>query len=121
MFCHRCGTEVAANLNFCPKCGQVLAPGAGAYAPPSWTPLRRIRSRSWHWIGEGWRIVQAELGMYAVLALITILLSSVPFLTGPLIAGFLLSASGRASTAPPKSRIYLPASTSSCMPWWLHS
>ncbi len=90
MYCHRCGTQVADNLNFCPKCGEALAVKAATYAPVPWTPRPGIHSRSWHWIGEGWRIVQADLGTYIVLALVTLLLSSVPFLAGPVTAGFFI-------------------------------
>jgi len=90
MFCHNCGTQISPDLQFCPTCGQSLAPGPMASGAAAWTPPAGIRSQTGRWIGEGWRMVKADIGMYILLALITILLSSVPFIQGPLTAGFFI-------------------------------
>jgi len=39
MFCHKCGTQIDPNVQFCPNCGESLAaPSAsGGAAPPVWT------------------------------------------------------------------------------------
>jgi uncharacterized membrane protein len=86
MFCHRCGTQ-AGDAAFCPNCGQSLTLTAGA-PPPAWTPPVGIEAASGRWLSEGWNIVTADLGAYAVITLLFFLLNSVPFLQGALIAGF---------------------------------
>jgi uncharacterized membrane protein len=92
MFCHRCGTQVADGVQFCPNCGQAMGPGAalGSAAPVAWTPPTGIHSRTGHWIGAGWEMVKQDMGMFILIALVfSVLNSAVPvILTGPLIAGF---------------------------------
>jgi hypothetical protein len=101
MFCHSCGTQVAEGVKFCPNCGQSLEPAAppGAqpgvppgipHIPPAipWTPPSGIKAQAGRWISEGWRLVTADLGNYIVISLIFFLLSGVPLIQGPLIAGF---------------------------------
>ena len=92
MFCHKCGTQVSPDVQFCPACGASLAPGglspAGEPAAP-WTPPAGYEVRAGHWVSEGWALVTADLGNYVLLALVFIVLSSaVPvILQGPMIAG----------------------------------
>ena len=91
MFCHRCGTQVNPDVQFCPSCGQSMAASPLSSAIPSgvpWTPPVGIQARPGHWIGEGWRLVTQDLGTYVVIALIFFLLNGVPFIQGALIAGF---------------------------------
>jgi uncharacterized membrane protein len=85
MFCQSCGTQVASDLRFCPNCGRSLG---GAPIPVPWTPPTGVQASGGRWIGEGWTIVKADLGNYVVIALLFALLSGVPFIQGPLIAGF---------------------------------
>lgn len=89
MFCHHCGTEVVAQAQFCPSCGQPLtsvpAPLGGVV---TWAPPAQVQAAPGRWIGEGWEIVKADLGTYVLMALVFFLLSSVPFIQGALIAGF---------------------------------
>jgi len=93
MFCHKCGTQVSADTQFCTTCGASLAIGppslAGAPATP-WTAPAAVEVRAGHWISEGWALVTADLGNYVVLALVfAVLNSAVPvILQGPMIAGF---------------------------------
>jgi uncharacterized membrane protein len=90
MYCHRCGAEVAPDTQFCPSCGAAMGPAIGAAAAVACFPRRDIQSHTGRWIGEGWRIVSADLGMFALLALVFLILSSaVPvILHGPLFVGF---------------------------------
>jgi uncharacterized membrane protein len=92
MFCHTCGTEVSPDFRFCPNCGQSLATAAAASGAAAWTPPTGIHSQTGRWIGEGWTMVQADIGIYIALALVTIVLNSiVPFIIqGPLMAGFFI-------------------------------
>ena len=64
MFCHKCGTQVSSDVQFCPNCGQSLAaPSAsGGAAPPVWTPPAAVQARAGHWVGEGWQMVKADIG-----------------------------------------------------------
>jgi hypothetical protein len=93
MFCHKCGTQVSPDVQFCPTCGASLAAGAGGLAglpEIAWTPPATVEVQAGRWIGEGWTMVTADLGNYVLLALVFVILSSaVPvILQGPLIAGF---------------------------------
>jgi uncharacterized membrane protein len=92
MFCHHCGTQVPAGVQFCPNCGQAVgvAGSLGPSAVTAWTPPSGVKSQTGRWIGEGWGLVKNDLGNYVLLAVVfTILNSAVPLLLqGPLIVGF---------------------------------
>lgn len=93
MFCHGCGTQVNPDLQFCPNCGQPLAPGATPLASPPpvlWTPPVGIKATPGRWIGEGWQMVKADMGNFILMALIFMALSGmVPvIIQGPLMVGF---------------------------------
>jgi len=91
MFCQRCGTQAAPGVQFCTNCGQSLGgdPVSGnAPIPAPWTPRPGIQASSGRWIGEGWELVKADLGNYIVITLLFAILSGVPLIQGPLIAGF---------------------------------
>ena len=89
MFCHTCGTQVNPGVAFCPNCGQSLAaPAPLGAAPAPFVPRAGITATPGKWIGEGWRLVQADLGNIILVGLIFTLLNGVPFIQGALIAGF---------------------------------
>jgi len=90
MFCQRCGTQLGSGVRFCPNCGQTQdAPVFGSpQNPASWTPPAGIRASGGRLISEGWALVKADLGNYIVISLLFALLSGVPLIQGPLIAGF---------------------------------
>jgi len=91
MFCQRCGTQVGSDVQFCPNCGQPAggSPISGSpSSPASWTPPTGVQASGGRWIGEGWDLVKADLGNYVVISLLFVLLSGVPLIQGPLIAGF---------------------------------
>lgn len=92
MFCHRCGTQLSADQQFCSNCGQPVtgpsvASGGGA-PPPAWTPPTKVQVEASRWLHAGWDLVKADMGTYALAALIFFLLSGVPFIQGALVAGF---------------------------------
>jgi hypothetical protein len=91
MFCQSCGAQVGSDVRFCPKCGQPpsgapVSGSSGSLAP--WTPPAGVKASGGRWIGEGWALVKADLGSYVLISLLFALLSGVPFIQGPLIAGF---------------------------------
>ena len=92
MFCHRCGNPVRADVRFCPSCGQPLpetVSGPIAAMPPAvWVPAPGVQADTGRWLGEGWALVQADLGNYLLISLLFLLLNGVPFIQGALIAGF---------------------------------
>ena len=90
MFCQRCGTRAGPGVQFCANCGQSLGgPESGsAPIPAPWTPRAEVKASGGRWIGEGWALVKADLGNYIVIALLFAILSGVPLIQGPLIAGF---------------------------------
>jgi uncharacterized membrane protein len=55
---------------------------------PVWAPPAGIQADTGRWLGEGWRLVQADLGSYLLISLLFFLLNGVPFIQGALIAGF---------------------------------
>ena len=91
MFCHSCGTQVADDIKFCPKCGQSVAgsPLAASATPSApWVPRAGIKAEGGRWIGEGFDLVKKDLGNYILISLIFFLLNGVPLIQGALIAGF---------------------------------
>jgi len=57
---------------------------------PGFVPPLNVQVQTGHWIGEGWRIVKGDLGIFVLLSLVFLFLANiVPFiLQGPLMAGF---------------------------------
>src|SRR5689334_14578267 len=88
MFCQKCGTQVGSEVQFCPNCGQPPGASLSGSAPAPWTPRAGVHASGGRWLGEGWALVKADLGNYVVISLIFAVLSGVPFIQGPLIAGF---------------------------------
>jgi hypothetical protein len=95
MFCHTCGTQVDAGLQFCPNCGQPIGGAPGAFAGTAvpavpWTPPTSVTLQTGRWIDAGWQMVKADLGNFVLIALIfTLLNGMVPFIIqGPLLVGF---------------------------------
>src|SRR5215471_15258227 len=88
MFCHSCGTQVNAGVQFCPNCGQSLVAPAAHEAAPVFVPPAGIKASPGRWIGAGWQMVQADLGNIVLIALVFTLLNGVPLIQGALIAGF---------------------------------
>jgi uncharacterized membrane protein len=62
----------------------------GPTPPAPWVPAPGIYAQTGRWIGEGWRLVKADLGTFFLLALVFSLLNAaVPvLLQGPLFVGF---------------------------------
>jgi hypothetical protein len=92
MFCHHCGSQVPNDTQFCPNCGQAVSGAAslGPSAPVLWTAPAGVRSQTGRWIGEGWRLVKPDMGMFFLIAIVFSLLNAmVPIiLQGPLLIGF---------------------------------
>ena len=89
MFCHHCGAQVSDAAQFCTNCGQPLTAAASvATAPAAWTPPTQVQVTAGRWIGQGWDLVKADLGTYVLMALLYLILGSVPLIGGALIAGF---------------------------------
>ena len=90
MFCHSCGTQVDSSVQFCPTCGASLAAPSPATPAAVFVAPAGITAAPGRWIGEGWRMVTADLGNWVLIALVfTVLNGIVPIiLQGPLMAGF---------------------------------
>lgn len=93
MFCHNCGAQIGEGIRFCPACGQPVAAASlspGGASPSPWSPPVGIHTGTGRWIAEGWNMVTADLGSFALATLLFIVLNSmVPIIiTGPLTAGF---------------------------------
>ena len=90
MFCHKCGTQVNPDVQFCPSCGEPMSSplSSGVLPAVPWVAPTGIKATPGKWIGEGWELVKADMGNYVLITLIFFLLSGVPFIQGALIAGF---------------------------------
>ena len=89
MFCHRCGSKITPEDQFCPSCGQSLAASPLSAPPPApWVAPVGIQASGGRWIGEAWGLVKQDMGTYVLMALLFALLNSVPLIQGALIAGF---------------------------------
>jgi uncharacterized membrane protein len=89
MFCHKCGTQIAPDAQFCPSCGQAFASPLSPFATAApWIAPPGIMAQPGRWIGEAWTMVTMDIGNYALMALFFFLLSGVPLIQGALIAGF---------------------------------
>jgi uncharacterized membrane protein len=90
MFCHFCGAQVNPDTKFCPSCGQSLEGAGGAASPKADTAARGVtHAQTGEWISAGWALVQRDLFLWVIIALIYLLLcSAVPLiLQGALTAG----------------------------------
>ena len=88
MFCYSCGAQVANDVQFCPNCGNSLAsPGPIGSTPVPWTPPSGVQAQTGRWISAGWELVKADLGSFALMALVYVLLGGVPLIQGALTVG----------------------------------
>ena len=65
----------------------MAAPSPAAPTPAFVAPTG-IKAQPGRWIGEGWRIVQADLGNNVLVSLVFAIHGGVPFIQGALLAGF---------------------------------
>lgn len=93
MFCNNCGAQVGPDVQFCPQCGAATG-AAGAPPPPPatpvWTPRLGAKAETGKWISAGWNMVTADMGNFALLTLVFILVNSLGSIVtqGPLQTGF---------------------------------
>jgi uncharacterized membrane protein len=90
MFCSKCGAQVGEGVQFCPQCG--AAQGAVPPPPPAatlWTAPVGVKCQTGRWISAGWSMVTADLGNFALVGLIYVLVNSVASIVtqGPLQVG----------------------------------
>lgn len=102
MFCNKCGTNVEPNAQFCPGCGQImgaeLPPQANVppafvpppFMPPAFVPPATASAQTGKWIGEAWALVQTDIVMFGVAALLVMVVGgAVPVvLQGAMAVGF---------------------------------
>src|ERR1700742_272492 len=95
MYCQTCGAQVPGDQRFCTNCGRPVEAGPPPPPPPMptvpqpWTPPVQIKAQGGRWITEGWELVKADMGNFALLTLVAVVLNSVVplVLQGPLFAG----------------------------------
>src|SRR3984957_16700903 len=93
MFCSKCGAQVGPDARVCPQCGnlQGSAPEAPpVYAAPVWRAPVGVKAQTGRWISAGWNMVTADMGNFALLSLVFVLVNSVASVVtqGPLQTGF---------------------------------
>jgi uncharacterized membrane protein len=95
VFCQHCGAQNADISTFCTSCGRPFdQPGAAGGAPQApeaipFAPPPTVNVKIGEWIGEGWRIVSADLVNFAIMALLFVVVSgAVPvILQGAMVCG----------------------------------
>jgi uncharacterized membrane protein len=94
MFCSRCGAQIGPDARVCPQCGN-LQGGAPPVVPPvappvTWTAPVGVKAETGKWISAGWNMVMADMGNFALVSLIFVLVNSCASVVtqGPLQAGF---------------------------------
>jgi hypothetical protein len=89
MFCNKCGAQVAADAGFCPQCGSVMGSAPVAPAAVLWTAPVGVKAQTGRWISAGWAMVKADMGNFALLGLIFVLVNSAASIVtqGPLQTG----------------------------------
>lgn len=95
MYCHTCGSEVAAGAQFCTSCGS-SQPALGATASevaaiaPAFVAAGGGPAQTGRWISQGWEAVKSDLGMFVLMTIIMAAVNgAVPFLLqGALTGGF---------------------------------
>src|SRR5437667_1892825 len=99
MFCQNCGSEVGSNEACCARCVSSQRIDAGASgvsqvtttpAPTTYVPAPGGQAHTSRWIGQGWELVQSDLGNFILMAFVMMAVSgSVPLiLQGAMYAGF---------------------------------
>jgi hypothetical protein len=89
MFCSKCGASIGADARACPQCGNFIG---GTPVPPAavaWTAPVGVKAQTGRWISAGWRMVTADLGNFALISLVFVLVNSVASIVtqGPLQVG----------------------------------
>jgi uncharacterized membrane protein len=89
MFCSKCGAQVGTDVRVCPQCGNVQGEAPGA-PPVTWTAPVGVKAQTGRWVSAGWQMVTADLGNYALVSLIFVVVNSVASIVtqGPLQTGF---------------------------------
>jgi uncharacterized membrane protein len=87
MFCSKCGAQIGPDARVCPQCGEAQTPVFSS--APVWTPPVGVKAQTGKWISAGWNMVTADLGNFALLSLIFVLVNSVASIVtqGPLQTG----------------------------------
>jgi len=99
MFCQNCGSQVGPDEAFCSRCGSSQRIEAGASSvdrvsttppPVTYLPVPGGKANTSRWIGQGWELVQSDLGNFILMAFVMMAVSgSVPLiLQGAMYAGF---------------------------------
>jgi uncharacterized membrane protein len=88
MFCSKCGAQVGTDARVCPQCGEPQAPILTS--APAWVAPVGVKAQTGRWISAGWAMVKADLGNYALVSLIFVLVNSFASIVaqGPLQVGF---------------------------------
>lgn len=87
MFCSKCGAQVGPDARVCPQCGEAQGPVLSS--APAWTAPAGVKAQTGKWISAGWKMVTADLGNFALLGLIFVLVNSIASIVtqGPLQTG----------------------------------
>ena len=87
MFCSKCGAQIGPDARVWPQCGEAQTPVFSS--APAWTAPVGVKAQTGKWISAGWNMVTADLGNFALLSLIFVLVNSVASIVtqGPLQTG----------------------------------
>ena len=97
MFCQNCGSQIESSAEFCSQCGSSQRIQARTRAatevttpPTPYVPIAGGKAATAKWIGQGWELVQSDLGNFVLMAFVMMVVNgALPLLLqGALFAGF---------------------------------
>jgi len=89
MFCSKCGASIGPDARACPQCGNLVGSAPIPPAAVAWTAPVGVKAQTGRWISAGWAMVTADLGNFALISLVFVLVNSVASIVtqGPLQVG----------------------------------
>ena len=89
MFCSKCGASIGPDVRVCPLCGNLVGSAPIPPAAVAWTAPVGVKAQTGRWISAGWAMVTADLGNFALISLVFVLVNSVASIVtqGPLQVG----------------------------------
>ena len=89
MFCSKCGASIGPDVRVCPQCGNLVGSAPIPPAAVAWTAPVGVKAQTGRWISAGWAMVTADLGNFALISLVFVLVNSVASIVtqGPLQVG----------------------------------
>jgi uncharacterized membrane protein len=89
MFCSKCGASIGPDARVCTQCGNLVGSAPVPLSAVAWVAPVGVKAQTGRWISAGWAMVTADLGNFALISLVFVLVNSVASIVtqGPLQVG----------------------------------